>query len=804
MKQLLQSYRSGELMLVETPESMLKSGHILIRTAASLVSVGTEKYMLELAKKGLLGKAKARPDLVKQVINKVKTEGILETYRQVMGRLDTPVPLGYSSAGVIVDAGKNTNGLKAGEYIACTGSGFAGHAEIVSVPQNLCAKIPDGVDFESAVFVALGGIALEAVRMANTQLGERVAVIGLGLLGQIAIQLLNAAGIHTLGVDVNPAKVKMALEHGLEVGVCSQSQNVLEATQGFTRGHGVDATIILAATSSNEPLELAAELTRERGCVVATGLVGLEIPRKPFYDKELKLVVSRAWGPGLYDPQYVEKSLDYPYSYGRWTAQRNMEEFLAQLAKGAVSVKHLITHRFPIERATEAYEMILEGKEPYIGVLLTYGVERSKGIGHISEITLHALMEGGEARERGDEGARERGSVEAEEIGTSEPSGPSVLSEASGRTVWLKATSSVPLASSVSIGLIGAGLFASGTLLPHLKKLSNVYFRGVATATGVKARYAGDKFDFDYCTTDYQQLLCDEHVQAVLIATRHNTHARFAMEALQAGKHVFVEKPLAVNVDELREIERVYGSLQKPEEPMNDTSVAPLPRCAPAPILMVGFNRRFSSVAVEAKKQLDQSREPTAVHIRVNAGFVPKESWVQDAEEGGGRVIGEVCHFVDLIQFLTGALPVHVYAEGISGDSLNAQQKDNLVLTIKLADGSIGSIMYVSNGDKALPRERVEAFRGGVVCVLDNFRSLTCISNGKKKRVRKANIDWGHRAELQVFLDAVRDGDTCPVDLESYVATTLTTFAIEASLKSRVPVDKHALTALKEVLKTDN
>jgi predicted dehydrogenase/threonine dehydrogenase-like Zn-dependent dehydrogenase len=710
---------------------------------ASLVSVGTEKYMLELAKKSLVGKALARPDLVRQVIAKAQAEGILEAWRQAMGRLDTPVPLGYSSAGVVMDVGPGVQGFAVGDRVACAGSGYAGHAEVVSVPVNLCVKIPEGVDFEAAAFVALGGIALEAVRMAQVSLGETVVVIGLGLLGQIAVQLLNAAGCHVLGVDINPQKAEMALQHGAEA-VATDYSTLSAICRQRTGNQGADAVIILAATPSNEPLEQAAELCRERGRIVAAGLVGLEVPRKPFYDKELELVVSRAWGPGLYDPNYTEKGLDYPLAYARWTARRNMEEFLAQLAKGTVRVDHLITHRFPIDRALEAYELILEGKEAYIGVLLTY-----EGEPDLSRTVAVKREQTGQGSQRG-----QMSSV------SSVSSVPSVSSTPSG-----------PL----GVGLIGAGQFATGTLLPAMKGLRGIHFRGVATSTGLSARHVADKFGFEYCTTDYHEILNDPEIALVFILTRHGSHAHLVAEALRADKHVFVEKPLALNLEQLRGVVETFN-VQRSN------------------VLMVGFNRRFSPFTRWLKGRFAGAAEPLAVHCTVNAGPVPPDHWTHDPEQGGGRIIGEVCHFVDLIQYLTGSVPVRVYAETL--ESPGYQPSDNVVITLKMANGAIGSITYVAGGDKRYPRERVEVFGGGAVGVIENFKAATFIRGGRKKSIRNwLSVDRGHQGEVEALLSAIRTGGPAPVPFEEYVYTTLATFAIEKSLRTTQPVavDPHSL-----------
>jgi predicted dehydrogenase/threonine dehydrogenase-like Zn-dependent dehydrogenase len=745
MKQLLQNYKTGRLQIQEVPASPAGSYRVVVRTFASLVSVGTEKSMLELARKSLLGKAMARPDLVRQVIAKAQAEGILEAWRQAMGRLDTPVPLGYSSAGVVIDVGPGVQGFAVGDRVACAGSGYAGHAEVVSVPVNLCVKIPEGVDFESAAFVALGGIALEAVRMARVSLGETVVVIGLGLLGQIAVQLLNAAGCHVIGMDIHPRKAEMALQHGAEAVATDYS--VLSALcRQRTGNQGADAVIILAATPSNEPLERAAELCRERGRIVAAGLVGLQIPRKPFYDKELELVVSRAWGPGLYDPHYTEKGLDYPLAYARWTARRNMEEFLAQLAKGAIRVDHLITHRFPFDRAPEAYELILEGKEPYIGVLLTYERE--------PDLSRTVVVKRNQRGQRGQES--QRGQI------SSVPSVPSALSGPLG------------------VGLIGAGQFAAGTLLPILKGLKGLRFRGVATATGLSARHVADKFGFEYCTTDYHEILKDPEIALVFILTRHGAHAPLVAEALRAGKHVFVEKPLALNPEQLRELVRAY----KGPEGLDGPSVSSVPSGS---LLMVGFNRRFSPFAKWLKDRFADIPEPLAVHCTVNAGPVPPDHWVHDPEQGGGRIIGEVCHFVDLIQYLTGSLPVRVYAETLT--SRGYKPSDNVVITLKMANGAIGSITYVAGGDKRYPRERVEVFGGGAVGVIENFKAATFIRGGRKMRIRNwLSVDRGHRGEVEALLSAIRAGGPAPVAFEEYVYTTLATFAIEESLRKGTPV----------------
>ncbi len=717
MRILYQNYSSGELGLAEVAVPIVGSGYTVVRTRASLVSVGTEKAIIDIAKKNLLGKALARPDWVKQVIDKVKTEGILEAYRQSMARLEAPMPLGYSSAGVVVEVGKGVTEFCVGDRVACSGSGYASHAEVVRVPVNLCARIPDGVSFEDAAFVALGGIALEAVRMAQPELGHRVAVIGLGLLGQLTVQILKANGCRVLGVDISADKLELARTLGVNVTVNGAADDVAAAAREFSEGYGVDSVIIMASTESNQPLEQAAEICRERGRVVATGLIGLEIPRKPFYEKEIEFVVSRAWGPGMYDVDYEERNVKYPLPYVRWTAQRNMAAFLDLVAEGQVHVRPLITHRFPFERALDAYEMILEGEDPYIGVILEYGETRP---GRITRVNL----KDGKRSSSGD---------------------------------------------AVGIGLIGAGLYARGTLLLALRKVKHVRLVGVATASGMSGRHVGDKFGFEYSTTDYREILADESVQAVFILTRHNSHARFVAEALRAGKAVFVEKPLALDMKGLEEVIRAWQENSG--------------------FLMVGFNRRFAPTTQYVREQLPDGGGPLVVHCRCNAGYIPPDSWVHHPEEGGGRIVGEVCHFVDLIQSLAGGLPTEVYVASAGGSA--GALRDNIAATLKLDNGSLGSIVYVAGGDKSFPREYVEVLGRGSVGVIRNFKSASVTKSGRTSRRGGLGVDRGHRNELEEFIRHLREGKPQPVSIREYVATTLATFAMEESITAgrRIRVD---------------
>jgi len=724
MKQLIQNYKTGELKLTDVPAPIVKSGGILVRNINSLVSVGTEKLMIDLAKKSLLGKAKARPDLVKQVINKVKTDGLLETYKASMSRLDDPVPLGYSCAGKVMEIGNGVDEFRVGDKVACFGSGYASHSEVVFIPKNLCVKIPENVDFESAAFVGLGAVALHGVRMAEVRLGDNIVIIGLGLLGLIAVQLVKASGGNVLGVDIDKEKVSLALKLGADEVVVSGKENVVSKVEKFSKGYGADAVIILASTNSNQPIELAAEIARERAKIVVPGMVKLDLPRKIFYEKELQFVISRSTGPGMYDYMYEEKGIDYPISYVRWTEKRNMQEFLELLGKGKVRLNDFITHHFNIEDAEKAYQMIIEESktsEKYIGVLLSYNED--KNLSEKIDLKKDVSVKTGKAVEK----------------------------------------------SKINIGMIGAGLFAKTTLLPLFKKYPFVNLYGIATASGSSGRHAGDKFGFDYCTSKYENLLDDEKIDCIIISTRHNLHAKLVIDSLKKGKDVFVEKPLALTYDGLKGIIKVWKENKGK--------------------LMVGFNRRFSPFSVKVKEWLGEDCSPMVINCRVNAGFVPKDSWVQDLGEGGGRIVGEVCHFIDLIQYFTGSLPVKVFAETISGEKGKYLNEDNLVINIKMKNGSVAGITYVANGDKSFPRERIEIFGGGKVCVIDDFKSITFICSGKKKGMKKYGIDRGYYNEFEVFFSAVKNDKQMPVDFEEYIFTTMTTFGIMESIKTGLPVN---------------
>ncbi|MDL1912027.1 zinc-binding dehydrogenase [Chloroflexi bacterium CFX6] len=732
MKQLLQNIKTGKASIEDVPIPTPREGQALVKVAASLVSAGTERMVVEFAEKSLIGKARSRPDLVKQVIDKARREGLLTTAQAAFNRLDQPMALGYSSAGTIVKLGRGMQGFKVGQRVACAGGGYAVHAEYNVVPRNLLTPLPKNVDFESAAFTTLGAIAMHGFRLAEPQIGESVAVIGMGLLGLLAAQIADAAGCRVLGIDLDPARLALAsslgrfdtAQRGLEA--VSRAQAV-DSAQTFTANRGFDIILICADTPSNDPVELAGIIARDRARVVATGAVGLTIPRKIYYEKELSFINSRSYGPGRYDANYEENGQDYPLGYVRWTEGRNFEAVVELMASGKLKVKPLITHHFPIEKATVAYDVITgKKKEPFLGVVLTYPGGKP------------ALPK----EHRDDVSAVEGWKVESS-------------------TVHFP-LSTLPKTSSVKLGVLGAGLFANSVLLPAIKKVGGIELIGIASSGGLHAQHAGKKFGFQYATSSDDEILNDPKVNTVAILTRHDSHAELVVKALKAGKHVFVEKPLAMNSDQLSVISK---QLLKTDNRL----------------LMTGFNRRFAPLAQRLHFPLSTFHEPKYIHYRVNAGLIPLDHWTQDPEIGGGRIIGEACHFIDFIAFLVGAPPVSVTAHALPDNG--KYREDNVSMTFTFPDGSIGVVDYLANGDKSFSKERVEVFCGGMVAVLDDFVSLTTVKDGKRK-VESGAQDKGWVNEWKVLVEAIREGSGPPIPYEQLIGVTKSTFAAVESLRN--------------------
>jgi len=715
MKQILQSYRSGELWLADVPSPALRTGGVVVRTGASLVSAGTERMIVELARKSLIGKAHARPDLVRKVLARIKTDGIGPTLTKVFAKLDTPIALGYSCAGVVVEAGERS-GWRVGDRVACAGAGYATHAEYNFVPRNLCAGIPESVGDDEACFATLGAIALQGVRQADLRLGESAAVIGLGLLGLLTVQLLKASGCRVLGSDPDPHRCRLAEQLGADE---VHGTGVADAAVAFGAGHGVDAVLVTAATSSNEPIEVAAEACRPKGRVVVVGMVGMDVPRDPFYRKELDLRLSMSYGPGRYDPTYEESGHDYPYAYVRWTEQRNIEAFLGLVASGKVTPCALTTHHFSIDHALAAYDLLeSRTKEPSLGIVIDYPQPEPSQSGPPPRVV--PLL------------ARHSGVMEG-----------------------------------LGIGFVGAGNFAKGVLLPTIARRRGIRLTGICTATGMSGVETGKRHGFDFATTDFEALIADPKTDAVIITTQHHTHAAFTCRALHAGKHVFVEKPLCMSIGELDQIVGAVG------------------RRSPSPVLMVGFNRRFSPHARAIHHAFARRTTPMVVGYRVNAGVAPRDSWVQDAERGGGRVIGEVCHFIDLAEYLIGSEPRQVFAASIRTNDKRNVAEDSIVITLAYTDGSLATIQYLAHGSPQVPKERVEVCADGVTAILDNFRRTTFAGGGAVDVGGRQ--DKGFEGELDAFIGTIREGGVWPISFESMIRTTRVTFAILDSLRSGSP-----------------
>lgn len=737
--------------MLEVPPPGGRAGGVLVHNICSLISAGTERGMVELGRKNLLEKARARPDLVRKVLDKARTEGFLSTYQKAMQRLEAPMALGYSSAGTVIAVGEGVTDLEVGDPVACGGIGYASHAEIVFIPRNLCVKVPvkaaagnagnlgemtpaspaydHHVSFAEAAYTTLGAIALEGVRVADARLGETIVVLGLGLVGLLTVQILKAGGCRVIGVDLNSSRCQLALELGCDLAAIPPQAPDL--VRQMTGGDGADTVLITAATTSSEPVHLAGELVRDRGRVVIVGIVGMEVPYKLFYEKALELRLSRSYGPGRYDRFYEEKGFAYPLAYVRWTENRNMQSFLQLVADGKVNVDRLTTHRYPIDQALEAYELITKGKEPHIGVIIQYPEISSSS----SRIPVKAPAAGSDLRGK-------------------------IAKTPAGREATQGA---------ISVGVIGAGNFTTGVLLQAMRKIEGVDLRAICSQGGLRARAAADRFGFSYCTSDAEELLHDVHIQAVLVTTRPSSHADLVILALENGKQVFVEKPLAVNLEQLQKIVQKW-------EPGNGN------------VLMVGFNRRFSPFAQKLKDFFKDRSTPLVASYRVNAGTLPKNDWQHDPEEGGGRIIGEVGHFIDFLSYVIGSPPERVTAQAIGGTAASLFTHENVSITMRFGDGSLGTIIYVAEGAARFPKERVEVFGGGAVGVIDDFRRLELVK-GSRSKVHRGLLsqDKGHRQELADFFEAIRRGDTSPVPLEDYILTTLCTFQAVKSLETGLP-----------------
>ena len=706
MKQILQSLKTGKTEISEVPLPAVHDREVLVQTHNSLVSAGTERMLVEFGKAGWIEKAKQQPDKVKMVLDKIKSDGLAPTIESVFAKLEQPLPLGYCNAGKIMQVGKGVLGFQKGDRVVSNGQ----HAEFVSVPQILCAKIPDSVSDEEASFAVLGSIALQGIRLAKPTLGESVVVMGAGLIGLMTIQLLRAQGCRVMAVDFDKSRLQLASEFGAEIMDLSSGGDVVDVVHGFSRGYGADAVLITVSSKSNDPVSHAAKMSRKRGRIILIGVTGLGLSRADFYEKELTFQVSCSYGPGRYDPGYEEKGNDYPIGFVRWTEQRNFQAVLDMMAEKKLNVRPLISHRYSISEAEKAYDLILSSN-PSLGILLEYEIQEFN-----KEDNLIHLKK------------------------------PKSLGEGD-----------------IGLSFIGSGSFATKVLIPAFQK-TGVSLLSIASKNGVSGSIYGKKFGFQQTTTDVEKLLQDEKSKVVVIASKHDSHAKYVKMALSARKHVFVEKPLCLTHDELRDLEEFYETLSGDDN---------------KPSLMVGYNRRFSPQIKKIKELLSYYNEPKSFILTVNAGQIPTGHWLHDEEIGGGRILGEGCHFIDLLRFLSGSA-----IKGFTKSSMNSENGDTTSIQLSFRDGSIGSMHYFANGSKEFPKERMEVFCSGKILQLDNFRKLRGFSWPGFRSMNLRKQDKGHHACVHSFIESLREGKPSPISIKEIFEVTRVSIDLQNNLCS--------------------
>jgi len=702
MKQLLQKPKSGKIEVLAVPFPTLNKGQVYVRNHYSVISAGTEAATVSNSRKSYLSKALNHQEEVRKVIKIIKRDGLLPAYEKVMDKLEAHSPLGYSTAGEVIALGEGVSSFKVGDKVACGGS-TASHADVISVPVNLCCKVPEGVKLEDAAFTTLASIALQGIRQADLRVGENCVIIGMGLIGQITANILDASGITPIGLDISKENMGLAKGTGLKYVYNRDQDGLEEQIMQLSYGHGTDAIIITAGTSSLDPVEFAGVIARKKARVIIVGAVPTGFSRKNYYEKELELRMSTSYGPGRYDFTYEEKGIDYPIGYVRFTEQRNMQTFLQLLSDKKISVKKIITHKYTLEEAPKAYSMIIENSEPYTGILIKYDYKRK-----IKQDVSFPVK-------------------------SSLPTGPNV-------------------------GFIGVGSFAKSTLLPNLKGLCN--FTAITTNKGSQSVYIGQKYGFSNIYSSVDKVINDENVNTIFIATRHDTHARLIIKGIKANKHIFVEKPMAIKESELEEICTAFKKSEQNH-------------------LMIGFNRRFSP-AVQEVKNIFSNEQSKTINIRVNAGQMPLDHWVNDPKVGGGRIIGEACHFIDLAMYLAGSNIISVFSSAMNDiNSLN----DSIVINMKFNNGSVASVNYFSNGNKKLSKEYIEVFCDGTIAKIDDFKTLTIFGKSVRK-IRFKGQDKGHSSELELFINSIHDGTPCPIPFDESYQTTLATFKVLESIST--------------------
>lgn len=704
MQQLTQKLGSGDMITQDVPYPQIGKGMVIVKNHYSIISAGTEGSTVVAARKSLIGKAKERPQQVKQVIDTLKKQGPVQTYRAVMKKLDAYSPLGYSCAGEVIEVGEGVTEFEVGDKVACAGAGYANHAEIVSVPINLCVKLEADANLKDAAYNTLGAISMQGVRQADLRLGESCVVIGLGLLGQIAALILKASGVTVVGVDVSEAAVNQALANNVvDLGLTRNVAGIEEQIQNATNGYGADAVIIAAATSSVDPINFAGAIARKKGKVIVLGAVPTGFDRDPYwYRKELELKMACSYGPGRYDLNYEEKGIDYPLPYVRWTEKRNMEAFQKLIETKRIDIGYLTTHEFDFDNAKAAFDLVVSKSEPFTGIALKYDFEKV---------------------------------ASKQKIATSE-------SESLGK---------------INISFIGAGSYAQGNLLPNIPESNDIGRIGVLTNTGTTSKRVAEKFKFQFCATEESDVL-DDNTNTVFVATRHDSHGPYVLKSLEANKNVFVEKPLCLLESELDNIIEIQAKVNKS--------------------VMVGFNRRFSPLTTKLKKALGNN--PMTMIYRINAGAIPKDTWIQDAEIGGGRVLGEVCHFIDYLTYLNGSLPTKISATALPDAN---QLNDTLNILIQFENGSSGVVGYYANGSKAMTKEYVEVFSAGMSAVLNDFKELKIYGKGKPKKKKLVNQNKGQKEMVNAFVNGLLKNGQTPIPFEDIVAVTKASFKVLESVK---------------------
>jgi len=702
MEQLTQKLGSGEMFIQELPIPQLGSGMVLVKNHYSLISAGTEGSTVKAARKSLIGKAKERPQQVKQVLDTLRNQGIVQTYRAVMKKLDAYSPLGYSCAGEVIDVAEDVTAFTVGDLVACAGVGYASHAEVVAVPINLCVKLENNADLSKACYNTLGAIALQGIRQADLRLGETCAVIGLGLLGQLAGLQLKASGVRVVGIDVNENAVTVASKHCADLALIRNAPGIEDKINDFTHGLGVDAVIIAAATDSLDPINFAGSIVRKKGTIVILGAVPTGFDREPyFYKKELEVKMSCSYGPGRYDLNYEENGIDYPAAYVRWTEKRNMEAFQKLIENGSIDLSYLTTHIFNFEEAPKAYDIVLSHSEPYLGIVLKYD--------HTKE--------------------HKRTKIEINPI------------EKLGK---------------INLAFIGAGSYAQGHLLPNLPK-SDIVRKGIITNSGTTSKRISERYKFEFCTSNEDDIIKNPDVNTLFIATRHDSHAKYVIKGLENDKNVYVEKPLCLNIEELEQIKRLCAEKNKS--------------------VMIGFNRRFSPHATMVKNKVGHGK--MSMIYRINAGNIPADSWIQDMKIGGGRIIGEVCHFIDLMTYTCGSIPQKVMASALS-DSQGLNDTVNII--VEFENGSTGVVAYYANGSKSLKKEYFEVYASGLTAVIEDFKKGTIYGKGKSQMLKLSSQDKGQKIMVEKFIDGLKQG-TPPIPMEQIFAVTTATFAVIKSIQ---------------------